>query len=86
MFWSAIPDHFGKGGQRDCQPVGQGSGIQNGGGLLKVSCVREARVGKFDVVGSEIGLERVKKSDEEILPDPLQRIQTREPLEHADIP
>ena len=39
--------------------------------------------GKFDVAGSEFGLKRVKKSDEEVPADPLQRIQTREPLEHC---
>jgi len=46
----------------------------------------KVRVWVGDAFGSEVGSERCKKSDQEILPDPLQRIQTREPLEHADVP
>ena len=87
LFSGGIPHHFCEGGQGDCQPAGQRPGcVKNGGCLVKVSCVTEAWVGEFDVVGGKFVLERAKKSGEEVPTDPLQSVQTRDPFEHAHVP
>src|SRR5207249_12140822 len=79
--------HFFDGGKRLAEARGQEFGkSKQVSGRLEIGMIWKVRVWMRDAFGSEVGGERLKKSDEEVLPDPLQCIQTCEPLEHAHVP
>ena len=79
--------HFFDSGKRLDKARGQEFGkSKEVSSRLEIGMIGKVRVWMRDAFGSEVGGERLKKPDEEVLPDPLQRIQTREPLEHADVP
>ena len=79
--------HFFDGGKRLAEARGQEFGkSKEVSSRLEIGMIWKVRVWMRDAFGSEVGGERLKKSDKEVLPDPLQRIQTREPLEHAVVP
>lgn len=78
-------------GQERTSPVVSRLGQEIGrskqdGNRLEIGIIWKLRVWMRDALGSEVGGERLKESDEEVLPDPLQRIQTSEPLERAHVP